>query len=50
MNTKKIFFAVVAAATLLVASCTSNTASDDTLYEQGIDKTIITKQQGTGNG
>ena len=48
MNTKKIFFAVVAATTLLVASCTSNTASDDALYEQGIDKTLINK--GNSNG
>jgi len=48
MNTKKIFFAVIAAATLLVASCTSSTASDDSLYEQGIDRTLINK--GNGNG
>ncbi|MET6990520.1 hypothetical protein [Sediminicola arcticus] len=48
MNTKKILFAVVAAATLLVASCTSSTASDDSLYEQGVDKTKINK--GNSNG
>ncbi|MFT4830413.1 MAG: hypothetical protein ACI815_000047 [Psychroserpens sp.] len=48
MNTKKIFLAVIAATTLLVASCTSSTASDDSLYEQGIDRGVINK--GNSNG
>jgi hypothetical protein len=38
MNTKKIFFAFLACATLMVASCTSSTADDEQLYEQGIEK------------
>lgn len=45
MNTKKIIFAVLASATLLVASCTpNNTADEDALYEQGIDKDKLTKK------
>ncbi|MFK5973090.1 MAG: hypothetical protein QM485_07395 [Flavobacteriaceae bacterium] len=39
MNTKKIIFAVLASATLLAASCSPNTTTeDDQLYEQGIDR------------
>ncbi|MEH6680114.1 MAG: peptidase m28 [Sediminicola sp.] len=42
MNTKKIFFAFLACATLMMASCTSNSAEDDQLYnEQGIEKEKI---------
>ncbi len=44
MNTKKIIFAVLASATLLAVSCSPNTtAEDDQLYEQGVDRTLITK-------
>ncbi len=39
MNTKKIFFAFLACATLMMASCTSSTAEDDQLYDnQSIER------------
>lgn len=41
MNTKKIFYAFLACATLMMASCTSSTAEDDQLYEQGIERGTI---------
>lgn len=44
MNTKKMIFAIAATFVLLAASCTPNTtAEDDQLYEQGVDRTLITK-------
>ena len=40
MNTKRILFGLLACTTLLAVSCTSNTAEDDSLYENtnSIDK------------
>lgn len=37
MNTRKIFFAIVASTTLMAASCTPNTADEDALYEETVD-------------
>ncbi|MDX1313989.1 MAG: hypothetical protein R3356_00690 [Eudoraea sp.] len=42
MNTKKIFYGFFAIATLMVASCTSDT-SDSEIYESGVDKRFIKK-------
>ncbi len=41
MNTKKIFFGLSTVLILMAAACTPNTAEDDQLYEQGIDKKDI---------
>jgi len=38
MNTKKIFYGLVTVLILIAASCTPNTADDDQLYEQSLDK------------
>jgi len=39
MNTKKVFFGILACVTLFLTSCTSNSASeDDGLYEQSPTK------------
>ncbi len=45
MNTKRILFGLFACVTLMVAasSCTDSTAEDDQLFEQGVDKTKLTK-------
>ena len=50
MNTKKIIFAVLASATLMVASCTPNsTADEDSLYEtNSIDKATAEIDGGRG--
>ena len=41
---KKFVFGVLACVTLLAVSCEpSNTAEEDSLYENGVDKTLITK-------
>jgi len=42
MNTKKIIFGIFAMVSLIIASCTSNSA-DDSIYEVGVDKTKIEK-------
>ncbi|WP_373074864.1 hypothetical protein [Zeaxanthinibacter enoshimensis] len=41
MNTRKVIFGLFACSLFLVASCTQNTAAEDGLYEQGVDKTKI---------
>jgi hypothetical protein len=41
MNTKRILFALASVLILVAASCTPNTADDDQLYEQGVDKRNI---------
>ena len=41
---KKVFLGLMACATLLVVSCeTNDVASDEQLYEQGVDRTKIRK-------
>ena len=46
---KKILFGLVACISLMALSCEPNsTADEDQLYEQGVDKTKITKP-GTKN-
>ena len=43
MKTRKILFAVLASASLFVASCTQNsTAEEDQLYQDGVDRTKVT--------
>ena len=42
MNTRKIILGTCAGIAFLAASCTQNTA-DDGVYENGVDKTLITK-------
>ncbi|MBT8281231.1 MAG: hypothetical protein KJO16_06605 [Muriicola sp.] len=44
MNTRKIFFAFAAMLILVAAACTPNTAEDDQLYENAVDKTKLTKK------
>jgi hypothetical protein len=41
MNTKRILFGISTCLVLMAASCTPNTADDDQLYEQGINKKDI---------
>ena len=41
MNTRKLLFALAAMLVLVAAACTPNTAEDDQVYEQGVDKTKI---------
>jgi len=41
MNTKKILFGLSTVLILMAAACTPNTAEDDQVYEQGVDKTKI---------
>lgn len=42
---KKFVFGLLACVTLLAVSCeTTDTASDDQLYEQGIEKRKLTKK------
>jgi hypothetical protein len=43
MNTKKLILGLCMGFAFLVMSCTQNTASEDGLYENGVDKTLITK-------
>ncbi len=46
---KKVVFGLMACATLLIVSCeTNDLASDDQLYEQGVDKTKIPSQAKQG--
>lgn len=42
MNTRKVVFSLLLGGLFLVASCTQNTA-EDSIYEVGVDKTLITK-------
>lgn len=45
MKVKQIIFGLLACVTLLAVSCEpSNTASEDDLYEQGVDKNKLTKR------
>lgn len=44
MNTKKLLFAFAAMLVLVAAACTPNTAEDDQLYENAVDKTKLTKK------
>ncbi|NNL01840.1 MAG: hypothetical protein HKP39_06155 [Eudoraea sp.] len=45
MNTKRILFGLATCLVLVAAaSCTPNTAEDDQLYEQSLDKTKVTKK------
>jgi hypothetical protein len=41
MNTKKIFFGLATILILTAAACTPNTADDDQVYEQGVNKKDI---------
>ena len=41
MNTKKLFFGLATVLILMAAACTPNTADDDQVYEQGVDKRDI---------
>jgi len=42
MKTKQIIFGLLACVTLLAVSCEpSNTAAEDELYEQGVDKSKL---------
>ena len=41
MNTKKLFFGLATVLILMAADCTPNTAEDDQVYEQGVDKKDI---------
>lgn len=41
MNTRKILFGIFALTILVVSACTSNSAEDDALYENGIDKNKV---------
>lgn len=43
MNTKKLILGFSMGFAFLALSCTQNTASEDGLYENGVDKTLITK-------
>ena len=38
MNTKKLFYGVLACLFLMVAACTNDSASEDSVYENGIDR------------
>lgn len=40
MDTKKLFFGICACLVLMASACTDS-ASDDQLYEDGVDKTKI---------
>lgn len=42
MNTRKLFYGLFVIGALIFASCTVDNA-DDGLYEQGVDKSKITK-------
>lgn len=45
MKAKQIIFGLLACLTLVAVSCEpSNTASEDDLYEQGVDKRKLTKK------
>ena len=42
MNTRKLFFGLLACVAMLAVSCTPNSSADDQLYEQeSIDRTKI---------
>ena len=41
MNTRKFFYGIITCCVLTAAACTSSTAEDDQLYEQGIKKDEI---------
>ncbi len=41
---KKFLFGLMACVTLLAVSCDNNTAEEDNLYEQGVDKRKIPSQ------
>ena len=44
MKMKRLLFGILACVTLMAVSCEPNsTADEDQLYEQGVDKTKITK-------
>jgi len=43
MNTRKLILGLCMGSAFLVMSCTQYTSSDDSLYENGVDKTLITK-------
>ena len=45
MKTKQIIFGLLACVTLLAVSCEpTNVADEDNLYEQGVDKNMLTKR------
>jgi hypothetical protein len=44
MNTKRILFAIAAVLVLVAAACTPNTADDDQLYENALDKGKVIKK------
>jgi len=41
MNTKKLFFGLATVLILMAAACTPNTAEDDQVYEQTVEKKNI---------
>ncbi len=41
MNTKRILFGLATVLVLMAAACTPNTAEDDQVYEQGVDKSKV---------
>lgn len=43
MNTKKLILGLCMGVAFLAMSCTQNTTDEDGLYENGVDKTLITK-------
>jgi hypothetical protein len=43
MNTRKLILGLGMCFALLAMSCSQSTAEDDGVYENGVDKTLITK-------
>lgn len=43
MNTRKLILGLGMCFALVVMSCSQSTAEDDGVYENGVDKTLITK-------
>ena len=41
MNTRKILFGTFAILILAISACTSSTAEEDALYENGVDKNDV---------
>ena len=43
MNTKKLILGISMGVAFLAMSCTQYAAQDDSIYENGVDKSLITK-------
>jgi len=41
MNTKRVLFGMLACAVLMLASCTNESASEDELFEQSIERNKV---------